>query len=99
MQEAYLQAIRNANKSSTDASNHQDKKVTFIKLLTGDRVLVWNMSECGGLGKLCLFLENTWENNIHRVIIEHGCSLVYEAAPESRNGRTNVLYLKHPVTL
>ena len=58
------------------------------KLLVGERVLVWNMSERRGQGKLRSFCEKI----IYRVTKQHGNSPVYEVVPESGNGRTRVLH-------
>ena len=88
MQEAYSLAMKNANKSTTRGRTQHDKKATFAKLLTGDRVLVRNVTERGGPGKLRSF----WEKTVYRVIKQYGDSPVYEVTPESGNGRTRVLH-------
>ena len=88
MQEAYSLAAKNANKSTALGRAQHDKKATFTKLLPGDRILVRNVTECGGPGKLRSF----WEKTVYRVTKQHGDSPVYEVAPESGNGRTRVLH-------
>ena len=93
MQETYLLATESAYKSTAHGRIQYDKKATFTKILVGDRVLVQNMSEHGGPGKLCSF----WEKIIYRVAKQHGNSPVYAIAPERGNGRTRVLH--HSVLL
>ena len=66
----------------------KSQEATFTKLLVGDRVLVRNMSERRGPGKLRSF----WETIIYCVTKQHGDSPVYEVAPESENGRRRVLH-------
>ena len=88
MQEAYSLAAKNANKSTARGRNQHDKKATFTKLLPGDRILVRNVTERGGPGKLRSF----WEKTVYRVTKQHGDSPVYEVVPESGNGRTRVLH-------
>ena len=82
MQEAYYLAAKNANKSTTRGHAHHDRKATFTKLLKGDRVLVRNVVEREGQGKLRSF----WEKTIYRVTEQHGDSPVYEVLPESGSG-------------
>lgn len=88
MQEAYSLAAKNANKSTTRGRTQHDKKATFTKLLTGDRVLVRNVTERGGPGKLRSF----WEKTVYRVTKQNRENPVYEVTPESGNGKTRVLH-------
>ena len=88
MQEVYLLSTENESQSTAHGCIQLYKKATFTKLVVGDRVLVRNMSERGGPGKLHSF----WEKTTHHMTKQHGDSPVYEVAPESGKGRTRVLH-------
>ena len=77
MREAYALATKNS-KSATDGKKQYDRKVRFSILKPGDRVLVRNLSERGGPGKLRSF----WEQQIHIVVKQNGDLPVYEVRPE-----------------
>ena len=94
MQQAYAIAMRNSEKSATAGKKHYDKKVRFTQLRPGDRVLVRNLSERGGPGKL----RSYWEDDIHTVVEQKGDMPVFEVRPERPSGRSRVLHrnLLHP---
>ena len=87
MKEAYNMASAQAKKSADMGKQQYDKKVRHTELCEGDRVLVRNMTERGGPGKLRPY----WEQEIYVVTHKRKDMPVYEVEPESGNGRTRVL--------
>ena len=61
MQDAYDLARQNISKSADDGKRQYDQKVRFSSLQTDDRVLVRNLSQRGGPGKL----RSHWEQEVH----------------------------------
>ena len=88
MKEAYSLALKNTSKSATDGKQQYDRKVRFSKLQPGDRVLVRNLSERGGPGKL----RSYWEQQIHVVIEQRGDLPIYKVNPEGQPGKSRVLH-------
>ena len=93
MKKAYQIAQRNAKKTAESGKEYYNKRVFQL----GDRVLVRNLTERGGPGKL----QSHWELVIHVVADRIGRqSLVQRVKPESGGGRTrmpcNVLELDAP---
>ena len=88
MKEAYNLASAQARKSADMGKRQYDKKVRHTALCEGDRVLVRNMTERGGPGKL----RSYWEREIYVVTQKRKDMPVYEVQPESVNGRTRVLH-------
>ena len=64
MREAYKIAAENSNKAASYNKSHHDKRIHGTTLKPGDRVLVRNLRERGGTGKL----GNYWEGKVHVVI-------------------------------
>ncbi|KAI8503655.1 retrotransposon-like protein 1 [Branchiostoma belcheri] len=89
MQEAYRIASQQARKTSAKGKKQYDRKVHGLSLSRGDRVLVRNMTDRGGPGKL----RSHWEDKIHIVVKQKGKDIpVYEVRPECQEGRSRVLH-------
>ena len=88
MQEAYALASRQIVKSSIRSKACYDKKASSAVLHPGDRVLVRNLSERGGPGKLRAY----WEQQIHVVEERMADSPVYRIKPGHGRGKQRVLH-------
>ena len=80
MKEAYAKAMENSRKSAEIGKKHYDKKIRCTELKPGDRVLVRNLSERGGPGKL----RSHWEDQIHVVVERKGEMPVFVVKPEGQ---------------
>ena len=91
MQEAYMLARKKINERGIKAKKTDDLWVRSSVLQPEDRVLVRNLSERGGPGKLRSF----WENDIHVVVRRkgpEGSSPVYEVDPQNEGRKNSVLH-------
>ena len=85
MENAYKFASK---KSGARAKEYYDRKLCSSVLQPNDRVLVRNLSERGGPGKL----RAHWEDQIHRIVWQRGPdSPVYEVKPETGTCPARVL--------
>ena len=88
MTEAYELAGKKSKEVGTRAKQRYDRFVRSSLLLPGDRVLVRNLSERGGPGKL----QSHWEKRIHIVVSRQSeDSPVYEVKPEISTGGNRIL--------
>ena len=83
MKEAHSLAAKNNLQSTVAGKKQYDKQVQFSSLQPGDRVLVSNLSERGGPGKL----RSSWEQQIQTVVGQRGNLPVYEVRPEGQTGK------------
>ena len=88
MRTAYDLASTQASKSAMIGKQQYDKRVRHTTLQEGDRVLVRNLSERGGTGKLRAY----WEDPIHIIKNQRGDLPVYEVKREDGKGRTRILH-------
>ena len=89
MQKAYQLAGKKINERAAKAKKTYDRFVRSSILQPGDRVLVRNLSERGGPGKLRSF----WENDIYVIVGRKGeDSPVYEVASENGGRKNRVLH-------
>ena len=89
MKQAYQLAAKRSHSSGEKAKGYYDQKVRHATLQIGDCVLVQNLSERGGPGKLRLH----WEDSIYIVVNQkRPDSAVYEVKPEAKNGPTRTLH-------
>ena len=89
MREAYARAASSSEREADYRLQRHSGKVRATVLLPGDRVLVRNLSERGGPGKL----RSYWEDSVYVVVRRLGDgSPVYEVKPENSRGKPRVLH-------
>ena len=88
MTEAYELAGKKSSEVGAGAKQRYERFVRSSILLLGDRILVRNLSERGGPGKL----RSHWEDRVHVVVSRKGDdSPVYEVKPEVGSGGSRIL--------
>ena len=91
MKQAYEIAQKQSSKrKEKDKDRHNNKRPRATVLFPGDRVLVRNLSERGGTGKMRSF----WENKVHVIIESYGEDpVIYKVQPENdKNGKARNLH-------
>lgn len=88
LEEAYRIAAKSAEKAENHAKDRYDRKPQSAALVKGDRVLVRNLLERGGPGKL----RSYWELEVHIVVQRLGDWPVYEVQAEENGGRLRRLH-------
>ena len=89
MKEAYELAAKRSQLSGMKGKKHYDRRGNGPVLQQGDRVLVRNLRERGGPGKL----RSYWEDTIYRVVNRKGeGSSVYEVELKSGEGFRRVIH-------
>ena len=78
MRDAYSLASEHIQSPSSKGKKQHDKKVTYSTLEAGDRVLVRNLTECGGFGKL----RSHWQDMIHVVVNVNQTALFIKLSPK-----------------
>ncbi|XP_048580823.1 uncharacterized protein LOC116616199 isoform X2 [Nematostella vectensis] len=89
MEEAYRIARSKSTAQAARGKRYYEEKVRCSSLKPGDRVLVRNLSERGGPGKL----RSYFEDQVFVVVNQKGeSSPVYEVRPENGKGRNRTLH-------
>ena len=90
MHRAYQISLEVSDKVATKNKTAYDRRAHAALLAEGDRVLVRNLREKGGPGKL----RSYWESAVYKVIERRGEGPVYVVEPES-GGERRVLHRNH----
>lgn len=88
IQDAYAIASKTAEKEAGRGKRYYDRKTHGVDLHIGGRVLIRNLSERGGPGKL----RSHWENTVYKVVSKKSPDCpVYEVIPEM-GGKSRIVH-------
>ena len=94
MSEAYQLASETAAKKATSGKMQYDKKAKSTTFQPGVRVLIRNVKERGGPGKLPVLLGRY---GIYKIVCQKSDEIpVYDVIPESGEGKTRTLHRNMP---
>ena len=88
MQEAFAIANKQIKKSSGYNKLYYDKKVRQTEIVPGDKVLIRNLKERGGTGKLASY----WERNIFEVVEKEKDLPVYKLKNLNKSSDRRVIH-------
>ena len=89
MEEAYRIASKAAHTRAAQGKQQYDKKIRSSVLEPGDRVLVKNLTPCGGPGKL----RSYWEQQVYKVISRMRADRPdYKVEPEGKKGKARIFH-------
>ena len=88
MQQAFELASQHAKKRAAHNKQIYDRGLYGSQLTVGDRVLVRNLRERGGPGKI----RSYWEEKVHEVVAINQDSPVYSVKVEDGTGKVRVLH-------
>ena len=88
MQQAFELASQHAKKREAHNKQIYDRGLYSSQLTVGDRVLIRNLREHGGPGKL----RSYWEEKVHEVVAINEDSPVYSVKAEDGTGKVRVLH-------
>ena len=71
-----------------NSNSNYDKKIFGSTLTPGERVLLKNLSERGGTGKL----KSYWENDIYEVVFCHPKLPIYQIKPENGGNKIRTVH-------